>query len=142
MKDALGPILFQLPSNWGFDPDRLSSFLEALSSAHRHVFELRDERWLTAEAIELLRRHGAAFCIYEYAGRRSPREVTADFAYVRLHGPLEEPYRGSYDEQTLAGWAGAISAWRRQGEDVFCYFDNDEAGYAPQNAKRLQAMLA
>lgn len=82
-----------------------------------------------------------SFCIYEFAGRQSPKEVTADFAYVRLHGPLDEPYRGSYDTPALSGWAGALSAWRRQGHDVFCYFDNDEAGQATLNAQALQEML-
>jgi uncharacterized protein YecE (DUF72 family) len=62
--------------------------------------------------------------------------VTADFVYMRLHGP-DGPYRGTYSPETLAGWAGAISTWRRQGRDVYCYFDNDEAGYAPQDALRL-----
>jgi uncharacterized protein YecE (DUF72 family) len=28
----------------------------------------------------------------------------------------------------------------RQGKEVYCYFDNDEAGYAVQNAQELQAM--
>lgn len=140
--DALGPILFQLPPNWRFDAGRLAAFLDALSPEHRHVFELRDERWITAEAVALLRQHEAAFCVYEFAGRLSPKEVTTDFAYVRLHGPLEEPYRGSYDGQTLAGWAGTLSTWRRHGHDVFCYFDNDEAGYAPRNARALKNMLA
>lgn len=139
--DALGPILFQLPPNWRFDPDRLSAFLAALSPAHRHAFELRDESWLTPEALRLLRQHGAAFCIYDYAGRRTASEVTADFIYVRLHGPRDEPYRGAYDRQALAGWAGAVSTWRRQGLDVFCYFDNDEAGVAPENARTLQEMV-
>ena len=68
------------------------------------------------------------------------REVTAGFAYVRLHGP-GGAYRGSYDTQTLAGWAGAFSTWTAQDRDVYCYFDNDEAGYAAQNAKALQDML-
>lgn len=142
LKDKLGPILFQLPPNWRFNAERLANFLDALSSAHRHVFELRDERWITPDALDLLRAHEAAFCIYEFAGRLSPREVTADFVYIRLHGPLDEPYRGTYAPQTLSGWAGAISTWQRKDRDVFCYFDNDEAGYAPQNAHQLKTMLA
>jgi uncharacterized protein YecE (DUF72 family) len=28
-------------------------------------------------------------------------------------------------------WAERISAWAKQGLDVYCYFDNDENGYAP-----------
>jgi uncharacterized protein YecE (DUF72 family) len=66
--------------------------------------------------------------------------VTAGFVYIRLHGP-GEAYQGSYDMATLSGWGGAISSWRSAGKDVFCYFDNDEAGYAPRNALQLSRML-
>jgi uncharacterized protein YecE (DUF72 family) len=81
-----------------------------------------------------------AFCIYELAGYRSPQEVTGNFVYIRLHGP-GGPYQGRYDPRTLAVWAEAIAAWNRQGREVFCYFDNDEAGYAAQNALQLQDLL-
>lgn len=60
--------------------------------------------------------------------------------YVRLHGP-NDAYRGCYNSQTLAGWADAFSSWIRQGKNVYCYFDNDDSGYAPQDALRLQSMV-
>jgi uncharacterized protein YecE (DUF72 family) len=31
--------------------------------------------------------------------------------------------------------------WRAAGKDVYCYFDNDEKGYAPRDALRLQEMV-
>ena len=95
----------------------------------------------TRMLIGLLAEHGAAFCIYEFGGVLSPREVTAPFVYIRLHGP-GGPYQGSYDTKTLTDWAGAISAWVSQGKDVYCYFDNDQAGYAAQNALTLNGMLS
>ena len=95
---------------------------------------------MTEAVIGLLRSHGAAFCIYELAGYRSPLEITADFTYVRLHGP-GAAYEGSYDDETLAGW----SQWARdrdgEGLDVYIYFDNDQHGYAPENALRLKTLL-
>jgi uncharacterized protein YecE (DUF72 family) len=139
----LGPILFQLPPNWHFNGRRLRSFLEVLPPDQRYAFELRDPDWLNEEAYGILEEHGrghAAFCIYDFHGRQSPKRITADFVYVRLHGPYG-PYRGTYDTETLAGWAGAFSTWREQGRDVYCYFDNDEAGYAVQNAMELRGML-
>ena len=138
--DCLGPILFQLPPNWYFDGERLAAFLEVLPTGLRYAFELRDPDWLNEEAYEILAEHGAALCIYDFHGRQSPKRVTADFVYVRLHGPYGA-YRGKYDTETLAGWAGAFSTWREQGRDVYCYFDNDEAGYAVQNAIELKGML-
>jgi uncharacterized protein YecE (DUF72 family) len=140
LEDRLGPILFQLPPRWGFNEERLAEFLAALPRDYRYAFEFRDAGWLNEAAYRLLRNHGAAFCIYELAGRLSPREVTADFVYLRLHGP-GGAYQGRYDRGTLADWAKAVSAWAGQGLPVFCYFDNDEAGFAAQNALELQEML-
>jgi uncharacterized protein YecE (DUF72 family) len=138
--ERLGPVLFQLPPHWRFNPERLEGFLAALDGRFRYAFELRDPSWLSDRAYELLRRYRAAYCIYELDGFLSPRETTTDFVYIRLHGP-DGAYQGCYDTQTLAGWAGAISAWRAQGLRVYCYFDNDEAGYAVRNALELQGML-
>lgn len=70
----------------------------------------------------------------------SPREITADFVYIRLHGP-EAAYEGKYSKEELTGWAGALSAWQRQGKDVYLYFDNDQGGFAPQNALDLKRMV-
>lgn len=138
--DKLGPILFQLPPRWRANPERLEAFIAALPPGRRYSFEFRDESWHCGEILKLLARHGAAFCIFDLEGRQTRAEVTADFAYVRLHGP-DGAYRGSYSEEALEGWASRIAEWRDSGLDCYCYFDNDEAGYAFANAVRLKEML-
>jgi uncharacterized protein YecE (DUF72 family) len=138
--DRVGPVLFQIPPNWRFDGDRLDRFLRELSGDYRYAFEFRDHSWLEARTFALLSRHRAALCIYELDGFHSPKQLTTDFVYIRLHGP-GAAYEGSYDVQTLAGWAGAISSWCGQGHDVWCYFDNDQDGFAALDAARLHAML-
>ena len=138
--EKLGPILFQLPPRWSFNPERLRAFLAALPENFRYALEFRDPSWINDQTYQALADRGAAFCIYELAGYLSPKEVTADLVYIRLHGP-GNAYQGSYDTRTLAGWAGAISTWAAQGKEVFCYFDNDEAGYAARNALELQDLL-
>ncbi len=140
LRDKLGPILFQLPPNWRFNPDRLYDFLEALPTGLRYAFEFRDSSWFDPRALDALTEIGAAFCMYELAGTVSPKHITADFAYIRLHGP-EGPYQGRYGRRGLAGWAGALYAWAEQGRKIFCYFDNDEAGFAPLDAMDLQSMI-
>ena len=138
--DKLGPILFQLPPRWKVNAERLSSFLESLPEGYRYAFEFRDQSWFGHQAEETLRKRGAAFCIYDFEGRESPRSVTSDFIYVRLHGP-DGAYQGKYDNRTLTGWAEAFSSWVDEGKEIFCYFDNDEKGYAAQNALKLQELL-
>ena len=135
-----GPTLFQLPPHWRVDLQRMTDFLEASPVAGRCVFEFREESWWTREVYDILSQHNAAFCEYDLNGKRSPSVTTADFHYVRLHGP-DGAYRGQYDGRTLAGWARRFEKWLANGHDVYCYFDNDQAGYAPQDALRLKEML-
>ena len=41
-----------------------------------------------------------AFFIYEFAGRQSPKKITTDLVYVRLHGP--NPYQPG---SSLSHWS-------------------------------------
>ena len=136
----LGPILFQLPPKWGINVERLSEFLEALPKYHRYTFEFRELSWLTDSVYDLLRRYNAAFCIYELAGFHSPIEITADWAYVRLHGPCGK-YQGSYSDKILQEWAKRIAEWNSKLRSIYLYFDNDQAGYAAFNALTLKKMV-
>jgi uncharacterized protein YecE (DUF72 family) len=139
LEEKLGPILFQCPPNWGADPGRLEAFCQTLPDGHKYTFEFRDPSWHDDAIYDILARHGYAFCIFDIGDQQSPRQVTTDLVYVRLHGP-GEPYQGSYDDEALAGWLGAFSTWARQGKDVWCFFDNDQEGYAAQNALRARQM--
>jgi len=147
LEGKLGPILFQLPPSWGLDLARLAAFLAALPQRLdgvpgpvRYAFEFRNPSWFAEEVLDLLAQAGAALCIYELAGQRSPLAATAAHVYVRLHGP-GAAYEGSYDEATLAGWAERMLGWAGEGRLVFCYFDNDQYGYAVRDALRLRAMV-
>lgn len=140
LKEKLGPILFQLPPKWRVNPERLDEFLGALPTNHRYTFEFRNPTWDMPEVYEILRRHRAAYCIYELAGFHSPLEVTTDFAYVRLHGPGGK-YQGSYSEARLRTWAVRIREWQQTLRGVYVYFDNDQAGYAAQNALELKRLV-
>lgn len=138
--DKLGPILFQFPSSWQVNEDRLKDFLAALPPNHRYAFEFRHPSWHDARVYRLLARFHSAVCIFDIDGFQSPLEVTADLVYVRLHGP-GRAYQGKYTSDSLATWAKRIELWSRESRDVFLYFDNDQAGYAVQNAMELRDML-
>ncbi|MEP7152664.1 MAG: DUF72 domain-containing protein [Nitrospira sp.] len=140
LEAKLGPILFQLPPNWHCNPDRLKDFLRALPTGRRYSIEFRDQSWHTLRVFDLLRKHNVAFCIYELGGVRSVREVTADFVYVRLHGPGSK-YQGDYSTKTLKSWAAHIERWIESDRDVYVYFDNDQAGYAVKNAQELKRII-
>ena len=137
----LGPILFQLPPKWQVNYERLEVLLQTLPRSLRYAFEFRELSWIKPEVEQLLARYGAAFCIYELAGFHSALTVTADFAYVRLHGPTAGKYQGSYDDRRLRKWCVQIKQWASTLAAVYVYFDNDQAGFAAHNALTLKKML-
>lgn len=138
--DKLGPVLFQLPPRWHCDLSRLEAFLAVLPSRRRYAMEFRDPSWHDERVYALLAGHNVAFCVFDLAGTLSPLRVTADFAYVRLHGPGDK-YQGRYDRATLRAWARRVRSWSRDLAAVHVYFDNDQAGYAVINARELRDLV-
>jgi uncharacterized protein YecE (DUF72 family) len=190
----LGPVLWQFPPSQRFDADRFGSFLallprdteQALRLARRrhprmhgrshlridqarplkYAMEIRHESFLDPRFIALLRTHNVALVIAETARQwPMPRDVTADFMYLRLHGD-RDLYRSGYGPAAIRNWARRISAWHRgteptrlppdavrvaprmrvtaaAGRDVFCYFDNTDVKLrAPRDARSLMRELA
>ncbi len=135
-----GPILFQLPARFTKDQERIASFLKLLPRRRRYAFEFRHESWYDEEIYALLRKRNIALCISDHADAPSPWEVTADFVYLRAHGPGGR-YKGHYSETTLNEWAKRIRKRAKSGRDVYVYFDNDQKSAAPADAKRLMDLL-
>ena len=139
--DALGPVLVQLPPRWHADPGRLDAFLSAAPRRLRWAVEVRDPSWLGPDVYRVLERHGAALCVHDLLADH-PRVMTADFAYLRFHGPdPSAPYEGSYSPQALSGAARRIRRHLAEGRDVYAYFDNDHGGAAVSDAERLRRYL-
>jgi uncharacterized protein YecE (DUF72 family) len=130
---AITPI--PLP-RWKVNVGRLAEFLPRLPKGNLYAFEFRNDTWYREAVYELLRKHNCAFCIYELERHLSPLVVTANFVYVRLHGPGNK-YQGSYTRPVLKKWARYCKQWQMEGRDVYVYFDNDQAGYAAFNAQTL-----
>jgi uncharacterized protein YecE (DUF72 family) len=136
----LGPLLWQLPPNLGFDAGRMEAFLallprdtdaaRALAVEHdarlqgrvwlpalprralRHAVEVRHASFVDPAFIALLRRHRVALVVADTAARWPLIEdVTAGFVYVRLHGD-QALYTSGYGDPALSRWAARIAAWR------------------------------
>jgi uncharacterized protein YecE (DUF72 family) len=164
----LGPILWQLPPNLAFEPDRLRDFLDRLPRttlqaaelAGHHDARVADRAFLTPDAdrpieyalevrhesyrdkrlLALLREQSVALVVADSAGRWPQMfDVTAGLVYVRLHG-ADELYTSGYDEPALQVWAERIEQWRADGRQVYVYFDNDAKVRAPVDAIALHQM--
>ncbi len=161
----LGPLLWQLPPNLGYDESRLVDFFAllprttteaaALAAGHdervegrtwltadedrplRHALEVRHPTYENPRFLPLLREHDIAVVTADTAGKWPMfLEPTARHVYVRLHGDAEL-YVSGYSDQALDTWAARVRDWRDQGRDVVVYFDNDVKVHAPYDAQRL-----
>jgi len=129
--EKLGPLLFQLPPNFGPDLDRLRDLLELRKAADRWTIEFRHAGWFSDAVLELLRASNVALCIQDMTPG-CPRVATADFVYTRFHGTHE--HDGNYSDSTLHRHSREIEKWLDSGLDVYAYFNNDVGGHAVLNA--------
>jgi uncharacterized protein YecE (DUF72 family) len=141
---GLGPklavVLVQLPPRMKFDADRVERFFKLVARRRRrHAIEPRDASWFTDDALAFMRRRNIALVVGETPHWPTHRAVSADFIYLRFHGP-GRTYASNYDDEALREWAERIKGWRAEGRDVYAYFNNDELGYAPKNALRLREL--
>src|SRR5690349_2756040 len=142
----LGPILWQFPPNFRFNPEKLETFFQLLprdthaaarlARRHdarvngrsflnpgpkrrlRHAMEIRHESFVVPEFIRLLRRHRIALVCADTVDWLLLMDVTSDFIYCRLHGS-EALYASGYDNDALERWANLVAAWAsgREPED-------------------------
>lgn len=144
LKNKLGPILFQFPPSFRADAEhvkRLEGFLEIINlRKHRFSFEFRHVSWCDPGIYKLLKRYGNAWVISDSSRYPKAEVVTADFVYVRMHGP-ESLFSPKYTYDALVGLASKIRNWLEEGLDVYVYFNNDFHGYALENARELLKLL-
>lgn len=120
----------------------------------RHAIEMRHESFFDPAFVRLARKFGVALVFADSADWPYTEEITAGFVYLRLHGH-QKTYASRYGAASLRKWAERIRQWRagrqpvdglritdrapprRKSRDVYVYFDNDQKGFAPENALRL-----
>jgi uncharacterized protein YecE (DUF72 family) len=143
----LGPILFQLPPSLQADTSLLEFLLSGIckkapTSELRLAIEFRHASWFEPGILDLMRAHGTCLVIaHSERYPLAPNEATADFVYIRLHGP-GQLFASTYSPQELASWAQIILSWAKKGKTVFVYFNNDFHAAAVKNARTLLSMLS
>jgi uncharacterized protein YecE (DUF72 family) len=139
----LGPILWQFPANFAFEPERLEPFLALLprtqkqaadlarkhddrlkdrswlevrrDAAVRHAIEIRHESFVSEKFIRLLRSYDVGLVVADTVEWPLLMDVTSSFVYCRLHGS-KELYASRYEPGDLDLWARRIVTWASGGE--------------------------
>lgn len=147
------------PEEWATGRDfrrRLGAFLPLLPADVQYVVEVRNAEWVAEPLVDLLRSHGVALALTDYWTMPAPAVIehrvptmTADFAYVRFLGDHRKMDRLVADAMRKGGRVGewdsllvdrshemalAIPVIQKaldRGADVFVYFNNHYAGFAP-----------
>lgn len=146
LREKLGTVLIQLPASFKYDLPKLDTFLAFFTKEVRskpYVFdiaiELRNKYWFTDELYTLLKKYNVALVAGQSSRWPQIREVTADIAYIRMHGP-EKLFASTYSSEQLSKWATYIAKLPRRVKRIYVYFNNDFHGYAIDNATELIAL--
>jgi uncharacterized protein YecE (DUF72 family) len=140
LKNKLGIVLWQFPSNLHFDKLKLENFLRLLQKYHeKNAFEFRHESWFNNECYKLLKSYGAALVISDSPNYPKHEILTADYTYVRFHGG-KILYGSEYSKMELDQWAEKIEKWKNV-KNTYIYFNNDAYGFAVKNGQYLKEKL-
>lgn len=155
LREKLGPILWQFPPSFRFDPERFETFLgllphdteqaATLACKHdhhlrappsltpdakrklRHAVEIRNKSFVDEQFIALLRQYKVALVVADTAGKWPYYEdLTSDFVYLRLHGD-EVLYTSGYTEEALQRWAARIREWQQGGQPADAHLISQKA---------------
>ena len=140
----LGCLLVQLPPSLGFDLEVAGAFLDLLRTrwAGAVSLEPRHASWFTREVDLFLAARRVARVLADpvlHPGGERPGGWDG-FAYLRLHGS-PRTYYSSYPVEVLRSLARRLAEADREGQTVWCIFDNTAAGAGADNALMLQQCL-
>lgn len=154
MNPKLAVILIQLPPFLKYDKKTLERFVEDLrvvsarvQTHARYALEPRHATWMEngddVKAVLSRRNIALVFPHSRKIPSFAPEDanITADFVYVRFHGPSEFA-ASRYGPARLKPWAERIVRWTHEGLDVFVYFNNDIHGHAIHDARTLKRQIA
>ena len=104
------------------------------------AIEFRNKDWFNEKVYVLLRKHNVALVTAQSSRYPQVEVLTADFGYMRFHGP-KELFASSYTDSEIETWAHYINGIAKKTQRVYIYFNNDYNGYAIGNAKKLREKL-
>jgi uncharacterized protein YecE (DUF72 family) len=164
LKQKLGPILWQLPPTMPFNAVDLGAFLESLPTTIdtlplRHVLEVRHETFMSAEYVDLARKHGVTTVYADTEEYPTFADVTGPFVYARLRRAQASEATG-YPKPDLDAWMKRVQTWasgsapddlhyiasatstpKSAARDVFVFFINGAKERAPAAAKHFLSLI-
>ena len=135
LRSKLGCVLFQFPSNFLYEPERLFRITEMLDVSVRNVLEFRHESWWNPEVLDVLSRARIIFCGMSHPNLPDQVVSTTETLYYRFHG-VPHLYNSLYETPKLEQIVQEMISLG--GREAFVYFNNTADAHAIINAKQLQ----
>jgi uncharacterized protein YecE (DUF72 family) len=145
---------------------RLAVFADLLPPGGRYVVEVRNVTWYREPLLNLLRERGISLALVSYYTMPPPQQlfwygdpVTASFSYIRFLGHhtqmdelvqkarAERGKKHDWDEilvdrtREMIHWVPVVMELAGRQDDVFAYFNNHFAGFAPGSADLFVRVL-
>ena len=138
------------------------AFSTGLLAPDRVAVEFRHASWVQPEEVattlDLLGSLGAAYVCVDEPRLEGPcvlppiTAVTADLAYVRLHGrnaatwnarveSAAKRFEYLYTDAELSEWVEPVTQLQEQAGTTYVMFNNCYADYAPRNAKQMMSLF-
>lgn len=107
LEEKLGAIVILLSPSFKFNLESVSKFLSYFRSKvniQKYEFyiaiEFRNKNWFNIEIFDLLKKYNVAIVVAQSSRYPGTKEITANFAYIRLHGP-DKLFASSYSDEQL-----------------------------------------
>lgn len=139
LQEKLGPVLFQLPPSYAYQPDRLERIISSIDPRFKNVLEFRHISWWNEDVFRELTLRQITFC-----GQSHPKLPDDDaiantsVLYYRFHG-VPDLYKSAYSDEFLQ----RITEQIKQSENVreaWIYFNNTMTTVAIENAKTMSKL--
>ncbi len=141
LQEKLGMMLLQLAPSTAYDPELLGTVLRAFVDPQKVVVEVRNEKWLTEEFRDLLRKYKITFCNMDSPRLSVLDWITSGKVYFRFHGH-KDMYAYNYSDDELNAIADQLIGLPELGvKEVYIFFNNDYEGYAVKNAQTLKKII-
>lgn len=156
--ERLGALLFQFPWSFRRTPEN-RSYLGRLMDLFEHMpccVEMRHDSWINENFFEGLKERQIAFCnidqpVLEHCIPPT-EQVTAPFAYVRLHGrnvsqwfnpetDRDERYNYLYNKEEVKEWMDRIFSMQEEVQEIYVVTNNHYQGKSVVNALDIQEAL-
>lgn len=139
LQDKLGCILFQLPPQFIYSPEKLDLIIQSVDPSFKNVFEFRNVSWWNEDVFKQFKKHNLIFCGVSFPKLPNEVIITSDELYYRFHG-VPVLYKSLYDHEFLKNihlqikTAAPKAAW--------IYFNNTWGTAAIENARFLKSVVS